>query len=194
MDVVGGHCGNLSSNLLYFHQWHRWLLSEPRILGTQANFALVENMSDIAPQNPAELADFLIQRKPFLPPELRRKLGDAFAADATARPPPKNPPISAPNTAEFDLYSEVKAQVLAARALRESVIDGNSISGEVNEVKNALQGSSAILKLAVDLESEVLNQRRVSLLQQAVVETLKELDLEVLEKFKKIFDEKLKHI
>jgi len=146
--------------------------------------------------NPSDLVDFLVQRKSLLSSEIRERLYTEFAPASAPRrmqiiPIPEN---CRPGEG-LDLYKEVQDQLQAVQLLRSSVITVDNgvatLSAGVRETKEALSAATTLLKLLVDLESEVMNMSRIRTIQKTTIEVLEELGPDVQSKFLELLESRL---
>ena len=137
-----------------------------------------------------ELADFLIERKHILPVALLRKLADNFRLDSDDKLSALPTPAPTPNSLDdFDLKAEIMEQMFAMRALRERTTDGSLAS--IKETKEALSATTSLLTLLTKINGQVYNQDRIRTIQVCTIETLKDMDTALQDRFLVLLEEKL---
>lgn len=131
--------------------------------------------------NPLDLANFLIERKRFLPKDIKDSLRFAFGN-----------PEDIGGSEDFDLHGEVVAQLKAVKALRQSVIsDAGVIVGGARDTKEALSSTTSLLTLLNKIQNDIYNQNRIRAVQKATIEILKELDPELQARFITLLEKRL---
>jgi hypothetical protein len=131
--------------------------------------------------DPNELIDFLIERKRFLPKEVRDRLRDNFSSSDEIV-----------GGGDFDLHREVVDQLQAVKALRKAAIstDGTLEVG-IREAKESLAATTSLLTLLTKLQGEIYNQDRIRRVQKITIEVLQEVAPEVRDRFITLLEERL---
>jgi len=127
-----------------------------------------------------ELVDFLIDRKRFLPKDVKDRIKASFGSDDDE------------GGVDFDLHKEVVDQLNAVKHLRKAAMnsDGTLVAG-IREAKETLSATTSLLTLLTKLQGDIYNSDRVRTIQKITIETLKEVDPTLQEKFILLLEERL---
>lgn len=127
-----------------------------------------------------ELVDFLIDRKRFLPKDVKDRIKASFGSDGEDE------------GVDFDLHKEVVDQLNAVKHLRKAAMnsDGTLVSG-IREAKETLSATTSLLTLLTKLQGEIYNSDRVRTIQKITIETLKDVDPVLQDKFITLLEERL---
>ena len=89
-------------------------------------------------------------------------------------PAPEAPQIYG---ADFDVADEVNNQILAVRAMRESIMEGGRIKENiaVREVKEVIAASSTMLAALMKFHKEIINLDRMRAIDKGTIKVLKEM-------------------
>lgn len=130
-----------------------------------------------------ELIDAVLEFKKFMTPAQMTRIRNGFGtAESTLS-----------FGADFDLLKEVQEQISAARALRREHISNGAVLTTAKEAQSALQATTGLIKLLVDLQKDVINLARQQAVEAATVDTLKVLSPEAVEKYRQLMEERLEN-
>jgi hypothetical protein len=131
-----------------------------------------------------ELALCLLRRIGHLDDIRRQELVRALVPEAK----------SAAQENMLNLVEEASQNLRAAKALRESVVDGGQIVGSVQDVQRALLAADRCLETSSKRFQDVYNVTSQLAIETAVKETMEEMPEEVYQRFIDRLESKLKHI
>jgi len=99
--------------------------------------------------------------------------------------------------AEFDLAEEISGQLRTLKTIKNSIFstDGRIKEGSsVKEAKDFMASSSQLLQMLQKAKAELINIDRMQAIEEATIETLRDLDENIIEEFGRILKEKLDRI
>lgn len=98
--------------------------------------------------------------------------------------------------ASFNLREEVQAQIMAVRALRNSVMPGGRVSPGMHarEIKEMISASSTLLNTLLKTHGQILSLERSRCIEEAVTEAIKTLPDEARESFLSLLETNLSAI
>lgn len=101
---------------------------------------------------------------------------------------------SAAHAHMLNLVTEASANIEVAKKLRESVIDNGKILGTVGDVQKALLASDRCLETSAKRFSAIYSIASQQALEEAVTETMSEMDDETYRRFVTLLEDNLKTI
>lgn len=133
--------------------------------------------------DPNELIDFLIERKRFLPREVKDRLRDNFGSSGD----------NGSGGEDFDLHQEIVDQLRAVKALRKSVVSSSgNLEAGIRDTKEALSATTSLLTLLTKIQGDVYNQDRIRRVQKTTIEVLNDVDPELRDKFVTLLEQRLR--
>jgi len=126
-------------------------------------------------------------REGFIPDYEMRKLLDVLPAQESAQE----------FGADFDMSAELSNQLNALQAVRNKIfsVDGRLADGQtIKDAKDFMSSSSALLQLLHKSKAELINIERLQAVEEATIETIKELGEDKTKLFLKNLHERLERI
>lgn len=98
--------------------------------------------------------------------------------------------------ADFDLAAEVSMQIMAVRAMRESVLPGGRVRPGVpaREIKEVITASSTLLNTLLKTHEKIMSYERMRAIEEAVNETIDTLPEEAQKTFMTLLEASLSEI